>query len=99
MDALTDNGTETQNSDNWFRDEGNKITNNLDNTANTVTGTYNEGYNAVRTSTAEATDANNTLFGMSGTAWTWLILGIAGIIIIGLVWYYSMQVSSNKYED
>lgn len=90
--------------DTWFKDEGNKIKNNLANVNNAVTGTYNTAisgttgnYTAAKTSTSDLQPG--TLLGMTSTAWTWLILGIAGIIIIGLVWYYSMQLTSNRYED
>ena len=48
--------------------------------------TIGTGYNAARTSTDTTTVA-----GMSQTAWTWLILGVAAIAIIAVVWYYSMQ--------
>ena len=69
--------------------------NNSDRTSTNVT---NNGYVATRTAT---TDTGATTFmGMSSTAWTWLILGIAGIAIVALVWYYGMQVNSNtKYDD
>lgn len=56
-------------------------------TANRNTGT---GYNARRTAA--------TFAGMTSTAWTWLILGIAAIAIIALVWYYSAQ-NSNSYKN
>lgn len=64
---------------------------------NTVTMTNpddNAGYTATRTSG----DAP-TFMGMNSTAWTWLILGIAAVVIIGLVWYYSMQLTGNNYDD
>ena len=48
--------------------------------------TMGNGYNTARTSTDTTTVA-----GMSQTAWTWLILGVAAIAIIAVVWYYSMQ--------
>lgn len=54
----------------------------------------NTAYAATRTSTD-----NPTLMGMSSTAWTWLILGIAAIAIIALVWYYSMQLTGNNYDN
>lgn len=97
--VLTDTNVNTNtNTGNWFKDEGDKLGNNLNNVAGGVVGTTNNNYNATRTSIT-GTDQDNTLFGMTGTAWTWLILGIAGIIIIGLVWYYSMQLTSHRYED
>ncbi len=37
---------------------------------------------------------------MNGTTWIWLILGIAGIAIIAMVWYYSAQLrSSDDYDN
>ena len=44
-------------------------------------------YDAQRTSTT----TDGTLMGMNSTAWTW--------IIIALVWYYSMQLTGNNYND
>ncbi len=50
------------------------------------------------TATRTATDTP-TFMGMSSTSWTWLILGIAALAIIGLVWYYSMQLTGNNYDN
>ena len=53
---------------------------------NTVTGDSNtNSYTATRTS------ADVTGTAMTNTAWVWLILGITGIIIIALTWYYVSQ--------
>lgn len=50
-------------------------------------------YSTARTST------DNTVMGMTSTAWTWIILAIVAIAIIALVWYYSMQITnSNMYN-
>lgn len=54
------------------------------NNGTTYTGNT-DGYTATRTTT----DTNVGI--MSGTAWTWIILAIAAVLIIGLVWYYSAQ--------
>lgn len=51
--------------------------------ANTTTGGT---YTATRTS---ADVAGTT--GMTNTAWIWLILGIVGIVIVALTWYYVSQ--------
>lgn len=61
-----------------------------------TTGTKNNdtAYSATRTSTGTP-----KFMGMTSTAWTWLILGIAAIVIIGLVWYYSMQLTGNNYDN
>ena len=56
------------------------------NIRNFVGGVENTVENAARTSTD-----TTTVTGMSQTAWTWLILGVAAIAIIAVVWYYSMQ--------
>ena len=69
-----------------------KSANNTGNQTRTMANTTTN-YNATRTST------NPTFMGMSGTAWTWLIIGIAAIAIIALVWYYSMQVTNNNHHD
>ncbi len=73
---------------------GSTMMNNGDNN-NTRKDTNNNttDYTATRTS---ATD--NTFMGMNATAWTWLIIGIAGIAIVALVWYYSMQMRSSNYD-
>lgn len=55
---------------------------------NTTTGT---NYNATRTS---ADVAGTT--GMANTAWIWLILGITGIVIVALTWYYVSQDTGNN---
>lgn len=75
---------------------GNTVMNNLDNNMehNTKTGTMNNDYNATRTATTDT-----TFMGMNATTWTWLIVGIVAIAIIGLIWYYTMQVRSSNYND
>lgn len=83
---------------------GKAMTNNvMDNTNNnasdngrnaTMMETDNNGsYSATRT----ATEAPRFM-GMTSTGWTWLILGIVALAIIGLVWYYSMQLTGNNYH-
>ena len=53
--------------------------------------TNNSNYTATRTATT-----NHTFMGMSSTAWTWLIIGIAGIAIVALVWYYGSQIRTSN---
>lgn len=48
-------------------------------------------YTTTRTSTGPATTDN-----MNGALWTWVILAVAGIVIVGLVWYYASQ---NNHVD
>lgn len=57
----------------------------------------NDGYNATRTATARTAN-NNTFLGMNSTTWTWFVLAIAAIAIVGLVWYYAMQ-TKNEYNN
>lgn len=62
-----------------------------------VSATYdttNDDYTAQRTATA-----NTGLFGMSDTMSTWLIMGIVGAIIVGLIWYYSAQYEHRNYNN
>ena len=62
--------------------------------ATNTMGTTNSDYTATRTATG-----NNNMLGMSDTTWTWLILGIVGAAIIGLVWFYSSQYEHRSYND
>jgi len=50
----------------------------------------NTGYTATRTATNLAT-TNNSLFGLSDTAWTWIIMIITAAVIVSLVYYYGAQ--------
>ena len=60
----------------------------------------NSNYNAERTATAgnDTTAPTSTFFGMDSTTWTWIIMGIVGIAIIALVWFYSKQ-RTDKYDS
>ena len=59
---------------------------------NTTNGT---GYATTRTATTD------TFMGMNSTAWTWLVLAVAAVVIIALVWYYSTQITrdNNRNND
>lgn len=81
-----------ENAGNTVRNTGNTLEKDAKNTTSKVTNTNNNGYTATRT----ATNGNATFMGMNATAWTWLILGIAGIAIIAVVWYYSTQITSEN---
>lgn len=50
--------------------------------------------------TTRATDGttNGRFLGMSANTWTWFVLAIAAIAIVGLVWYYAMQ-NKNEYNN
>lgn len=72
----------------------NGIGNHVNNATMGVTNDNNGRYTTDRVST----DTTNFM-GMSSTAWTWLILGVAAIAIIAVVWYYSMQFTNNDKNN
>lgn len=59
-------------------------------TMGVTTGNTAGQYSTARTAT------DNTVMGMTSTAWTWVILAIVAIAIVALVWYYSMQITNNN---
>ena len=98
-DAMNSAGNAMQDSMDKTENTMGNVGNTIENTGNTVerdmnnaTSKNNDTYTAARTST----NGNATFMGMKATAWTWLILGIAAIAIIAVVWYYSMQTTSEK---
>lgn len=97
-DAAGAIGTGVKDLGNTFADGAARVTNNgnTDNNENTT----NNGYQTTRTATTRATDGanNGTFLGMSSNVWTWFVLAIAAIAIVGLVWYYAMQ-NKNEYND
>lgn len=60
----------------------------ISNTATNFPADNNGGYTATRT----ATDTN--FAGMNGTVWMWLIIGVVALAVIGFIWYYAMQKTS-----
>lgn len=82
----------TKKTENTMENAGNKVEKDVKDTTSRVANTNNDGYMATRTST----NGGATFMGMNATAWTWLILGIAAIAIIAVVWYYSMQITSEN---
>ena len=69
----------------------NNVENKVDNGAKDMEGMTDGGYTATRTdSTTTGYTTNN--------ATVWIILAIAGAIIVGLVWYYAMQ-TENRNND
>lgn len=77
---------------------GNMISNGVSDTRDTMsgtdtsatrTGTTTTNYTATRANTGDVTVA-----GMNATAWAWLIVGILGVAIVGLVWFYGKQHAS-----
>lgn len=89
--TFTDGASRVMNNDNMNNDNMNNNQNNNNNNNNNDTG-----YTATRT----GTDANGniTFLGMSRNGWTWFVLAIATLAIIGLVWYYAMQ-HKTEYND
>lgn len=80
----------------------------VSNTSKNVTGTtenvmrndtHNNGYTTDGKYTTSRVSTDTTIMGMTQNAWTWLILGVAAIAIIGVVWYYSMQFTNNNHND
>ena len=59
--------------------------NNNENTGMGATGTTGD-YGATRTATDRITGTT-----MTNTAWVWLILGVVGVAIVALTWYYVSQ--------
>lgn len=91
--TMKDAGNAIGNTASGITDTAKNVTGTAENTMNkdtnnkSGTGNMNNGYTATRTSA----NGTATFMGMTATAWTWLILGIAALAIIAAVWYYSMQ--------
>ncbi|MBP3254994.1 MAG: hypothetical protein J6M60_00675 [Clostridia bacterium] len=49
-----------------------------------------DNYTAERTSTTGYTN-EGTFLGLNSTAWTWIVMGIVGAAVIGLIIYYNTQ--------
>lgn len=81
-------GTGVRDLGNTFTEGAARMTNDNNND-----GMNNDGYTATRTSAD-----NGTILGMNANTWTWFILAIVAIAIVGLVWYYAMQ-NNNEYND
>lgn len=94
----TQNAINTLTEDRTDNNSNTGATNNHDNNNMSMTGTTNNGN---RNYTTTRTANEGTLLGMNATTWTWLIMGIVGIAIIALVWYYSMQhdTANGNYDD
>lgn len=66
----------------------------ISNTSKNITGYMTTNNDDDYTATRTGTDNNATGMGTNNT-WTWLIVGITAIAIVALIWYYSMQRTSN----
>lgn len=81
---------------NGIKDLGNTFSagaSRVTNDANRAMTSNNNNYSATRTSTG------GTFMGMNGNTWTWFILAIAALAIVGLVWYYAMQNDTNRANN
>lgn len=79
--------------DDLTRDRNTNPTNTSDSYDSNQNMNNNSRYSATRTSN------QGTLLGMNSTMWTWIIMGIVGIAIVALIWYYSMQTTDNNYDE
>lgn len=69
----------------------NTVENGAKDIGNAIHHDNTNGYTATRTATTETTTN-----GMNSTLWTWVILAVAAVVIIGLIWYYASQ---NNHVD
>lgn len=102
-------GTALKNAENHIENSVKDTANGIKNASSSMmSGAMNFGNNMkskIDTSsngdyTAEKTSANdNTVLGMSATAWTWMIFAIVTIAIVALVWYYGSQYEHRNYDN
>lgn len=78
---------------NGIKDVGNSVQHGVSSMGQAATETTTtDGYTATRAATqTRSTTQGGTFLGMSANTWTWFVLAIAALAIIGLVWYYAMQ--------
>ena len=104
-DTATSIGNGVRNLGNTFTDGASRVTNdgtvnnndmNNDNMNNNDNNNNDTGYTATRTGTNANGDI--TFLGMSRNIWTWFVLAITALAIIGIVWYYAMQ-HKTEYND
>ena len=74
------------------------VRNGINNGVNTIDGTSGNFNNNARTDnyTATRTSGNSEFAGMTSTSWIWLIMAILAVVIIGLVWYYTVQNTNDR---
>lgn len=65
------------------------VENTADGIARGMTGTDGDGYTATRTSAADARTTAAT-----NNATIWIVLAVAGAIIVALIWYYATQTNN-----
>ena len=64
----------------------NTVENGAKDIGNAIHHDNTNGYTTTRTATT-----GTTTNGMNSTLWTWVILAVAAVVIIGLIWYYASQ--------
>lgn len=83
---------------NTLENAGDMISNGAQNVTSGATGataqTTTNTYTATKTSTA-----NVKVAGMTATGWAWLIVGILGVAIVALVWFYGSQHETESYSS
>lgn len=86
---------------NTLENAGNMISNGAQNVTSGATGTTaRTTTNATNTYTATKTStANVKVAGMTATGWAWLIVGILGVAIVALVWFYGRQHETESYSS
>jgi len=87
----------TKNMTNGAMSIGNAALNTTENAAGTTANAIDNSMDGDYTATRTATDTG--FMGMSNTTWTWLILGITGAAIFGLIWYYSSRYEHRNYNN
>lgn len=71
--------------ENGAKNLGNAMSNGMQNIDNDM----NTDYNAIRTTAADMTGTNGNT--TNPNIWTWVAVAVAGIVIVGLVWYYAVE--------
>lgn len=85
---------------------GDDIRNGVGNAENGIEGALNmddmktTNYVATRT-TGDSSGTNNSMNINNPTTWVWVIVAIAGVVIVGMVWYYATQntTTNNRHDD
>lgn len=90
----------TSGGENMMENAARDAQNSVQDAGNRVTGAMTgDNYDATRTTTRSATNANEgTFLGMNGTVWIWLIIAVVAVAIIALIWMYVKQ-NNNSYND
>ena len=90
VNGVTNNNMMNNDNNTGSNNNGNNNSNNNNNSTAAGITTNNSNYTAMRTSTA-ANTTNTGLFGLSNTAWTWIIMIITAAVIVSLIYYYGSQ--------